>query len=62
MMRLFHKGKDPASFLSREEVNEEVPPLSSFISRNEEMNDDVPPAAFMPIAPVKVPCFAERPK
>jgi hypothetical protein len=62
IMRLFHKGKDPASFLSREEVNEEVPPLSSFISRYEEMNNDVPPAAFMPIAPVKVPCFAKRPK
>jgi hypothetical protein len=32
MMRLFQKGKDPASFPSREGVNEEVPPhrLSSF--------------------------------
>jgi hypothetical protein len=27
MMRLFQKGKDPASFLSREGVNEEVPPV-----------------------------------
>jgi hypothetical protein len=41
MMRLFYKGNDPASFLSREEVNEEVPPLSSFLSRNEAVNDDV---------------------
>jgi hypothetical protein len=62
MMRLFHKGKDPASFLSREEVNEEVTPLSSFLSHNEGVNDDVPPAAFMLIAPFKVPRFAKRPK
>jgi hypothetical protein len=62
MMRLFQKGKDPASFLSREGVNEEVPPPSSFLSHNEEVNDDVPPSAFMPIVPVKVPCFAKRPK
>jgi hypothetical protein len=46
MMCLFQKGKDPASFLSH----------------NEEVNDDVPPSAFMPIAPVKVPRFAKRPK
>jgi hypothetical protein len=62
MMRLFQKGKDPASFLSCEGVNEEVPPPSSFLSHNEEVNDDVPPSAFMPIAPVKVPRFAKRPK
>jgi hypothetical protein len=31
MMRLFQKGKDPASFLSREEVNEEVPPPSAVV-------------------------------
>jgi hypothetical protein len=46
MMCLFQKGKDPASFLSN----------------NEEVKDDVPPSAFMPIAPVKVPRFAKRPK
>jgi hypothetical protein len=62
MMCLFQKGKDPASFLSREGVNEEVPPPSSFLSNNEEVKDDVPPSAFMPIAPVKVPRFAKRPK
>jgi hypothetical protein len=62
MMRLFQKGKDPASFLSREGVNEEVPPPSSFLSHNEEVNDDIPPSAFMSIAPVKVPCFPKRPK
>jgi hypothetical protein len=62
MMRLFQKGEDPASFLSREGVNEEVPPPSSFLSHNEEVNDDAPPSAFMPIAPVKVPRFAKRPK
>jgi hypothetical protein len=62
MMRLFQKGKDPASFLSRDGVNEEVSPPSSFLSHNEEVNDDVPPSAFMPIAPVKVPRFAKRPK
>ena len=63
MMRLFQKGKDPASFLSRGGgVNEEVLPPSSFLSHNEEVNDDVPPSAFMPIAPVKVPRFAKRPK
>jgi hypothetical protein len=62
MMRLFQKGKDPASFLSREGVNEKVPPPSSFLSHNEEVSDDVPPSAFMPIAPVTVPPFAKRPK
>jgi hypothetical protein len=62
MMRLFQKGKDPASILSREAVNEEVPPPSSCLSHNEEVNKDVPPSAFMPIAPVKVPRFAKRPK
>jgi hypothetical protein len=62
MMRLFQKGKDPASFLSREGVNEEVSPPSSFLSHNEEVNNDVPPSAFMPIAPVKVPRFAKMPK
>ena len=46
MKCLFQKGKDPASFLSN----------------NEEVKDDVPPSAFMPIAPVKVPPFAKRPK
>jgi hypothetical protein len=46
MMCLFQKGKDPASFLPH----------------NEEVNDDVPPSAFIPIAPVKVPRFAKRPK
>jgi hypothetical protein len=46
MMCLFQKGKDTASFLSN----------------NEEVKDDVPPSAFMPIAPVKVPCFSKRPK
>jgi hypothetical protein len=46
MMCLFQKGKDPASFLSH----------------NEEVNDNVPPSAFMPIAPIKVPRFAKRPK
>jgi hypothetical protein len=62
MMRLFQKGRDPASFLSREGVTEEVPPPYSFLSHNEEVNDDVPPSAFMPIAPIKVPRFAKRPK
>jgi hypothetical protein len=46
MMCLFQKGRDPASFLSN----------------NEEVKDDVPPSAFMPIAPVKLPRFAKRPK
>jgi hypothetical protein len=46
MMCLFQKSKDPASFLSSDE----------------EVKDDVPPSAFMPIAPVKVPRFAKRPK
>jgi hypothetical protein len=58
----FAKRPATASFLSREGVNEEVPPPSSFLSHNEEVNDDVPPSAFMPIAPVKVPRFAKRPK
>jgi hypothetical protein len=62
MLRLFQKGNDPASFLSREGVNEEVPPPSSFLSHNEEVKDNVPPSAFMTIAPVKVPRFAKRPK
>jgi hypothetical protein len=39
-----------------------TPPPSSFLSHIEEVNDDVPPSAFMPIAPVKVPGFAKRPK
>jgi hypothetical protein len=51
-----------ASFLSREGVNEEVPPPSCFLSHNEEVNNNVPPSAFMPIAPVKVTRFAKRPK
>jgi hypothetical protein len=46
MMCLFQKGKDPASFLSN----------------NEEVKDGVPPLAFMPIAPLKVPRIAKRPK
>jgi hypothetical protein len=62
MMRLFQKGKDPASFLSREGVNEEVPPPFSFLSFIEEVNDSVPPSACRPLAPVKVPRFAKRPK